>query len=89
MASLFKSVFRSGKTAVLSPPAELSSDLSLAPPTSSGSGAAATAPATEPAVPAANDPAVLQEFLLKNFLLAEQPAETRDTRASASLSVHS
>ena len=76
MASLFKSVFRSEKAAVLNPPAELSSDLSLAPPKSSDSHPAATAPATEPAVPAANDPAVLQEFLLKNFLLEEQPAES-------------
>ena len=81
MQSLFKSIFSSGKTAVLNPPpeprTEVDPDLSLAPPKSSSADGAATAPAAEPSVaPAANGEAVLQDFLLKNFLLDEQPAQT-------------
>src|SRR5271169_4864916 len=76
MASIFKSVFRSEKTAVLNPPAEVSADISAPPPKSSDSGPAAVVPATEPAAPAPNDEAVLQDFLLRNFLLDEPPADT-------------
>jgi uncharacterized protein YjbI with pentapeptide repeats len=91
MQSLFKSIFSSGKTAVLNPPSEPHAEvpvevaaedpaaLSLAPPKSSGAGAAAPAPArsNEPSVePNSDDPAVLQDFLLKNFLLDEQSAPT-------------
>ena len=84
MASIFKSVFRSEKTAVLSPPAEVPADLSAPPPKSSDSVAAAVAPATEPAAPAPNDEAVLQDFLLRNFLLDEPPAETAKPEILAS-----
>jgi len=81
MQSLFKSIFSGGKTAVLIPPAELHTevptelpvDLSLASPKSSSADGAATAPAPEPK---SDDPAVLQDFLLKNFLLDEQSAQT-------------
>src|SRR5271163_2005777 len=81
MQSLFKSIFSSGKTAVLTPPVEshgevptdLLADLSLVPPKSSSADGAATAPAPEPK---SDDPAVLQDFLLKNFLLDEQSAQT-------------
>ena len=81
MQSLFKSIFSSGKTAVLNPPpeprTEVDPDLSLAPPKSSSADGAATAPAAEPSVAtAANGEAVLQDFLLKNFLLDEQSAQT-------------
>ena len=91
MVSLFRSVFGGGKTAVLNPPpdvhaevraeeraeilaevhAGVAADLSLAAPKSSGASAAASAVA-----PAPNDEAVLQDFLLKNFLLDEQSAQT-------------
>src|SRR5580693_9493950 len=79
MQSLFKSIFSGGKTAVLTPPAELHgelpADLSPAPPKSSSASAAAPAPA--PSIePKPDDPAVLQDFLLKNFLLDEQAAQT-------------
>jgi uncharacterized protein YjbI with pentapeptide repeats len=78
MQFLFKSVFSSGKTAVLNPPPDVSPELNLAPPQSAdGAGtAAATAPATEPAGPPPNEEAVLQDFLLKNFLLDDQAAQT-------------
>src|SRR5580658_721694 len=74
MQSLFKSIFSGGKTAVLTPPAELHgelpADLSLAPPKSSSASAAAPAPA--PSIePKPDDPAVLQDFLLN-----EQSAQT-------------
>ena len=89
MQSLFKSIFSGGKTAVLNPPSEVHAetrtevdaevhadapaDLSLAPHTSSG----AAAPAVEPSIaPPVNEEAVLQDFLLKNFLLDEQSAQT-------------
>jgi uncharacterized protein YjbI with pentapeptide repeats len=94
MQSLFKSIFHGGKTAVLSPPAEvhaevpvevhaeIPADLSLAPPKSSSAQGAATAaaptvaPSAAPSTqPAANDEAVLQDFLLKNFLFDEPPAQ--------------
>src|SRR5580658_5972727 len=81
MQSLFKSIFSGGKTSVLTPPAELHgdlpADLSLAPPKSSAADGAATAPAPAPSIePKPDDPAVLQDFLLKNFLLDEQSAQT-------------
>jgi uncharacterized protein YjbI with pentapeptide repeats len=78
MQFLFKSVFSSGKTAVLNPPPDVSPELNLAPPKSADitGSAAAVAPATEPAAPAPNEEAVLQDFLLKNFLLNEQAAQT-------------
>jgi uncharacterized protein YjbI with pentapeptide repeats len=79
MGSLFKSIFHSGKTAVLNPPPDVSANLDLAPPKSSDGTAAA--PAAEPAVPAVNEAAVLQDFLIKNFLLDEPPAETAATKA--------
>ena len=85
MQSLFKSIFSGGKTAVLTPPAELHgelpADLSLAPPKSSPADGAATAPAPAPSIePKPDDPAVLQDFLLKNFLLDEQSAQTATGR---------
>src|SRR5579863_1421757 len=83
MQSLFKSIFSSGKTAVLNPlpepqaevPLEVPADLSLAPPKSSDGTAVApaVAPSTEPKP---DDEAVLQDFLLKNFLLDEQASQT-------------
>jgi uncharacterized protein YjbI with pentapeptide repeats len=89
MQSLFKSIFSGGKTAVLNPPSEPHAEvpvevaveapagLSLAPPKSSSAHGAATAPAPAPSIePKPDDPAVLQDFLLKNFLLDEQPAQT-------------
>ncbi len=81
MQSLFKSIFGGGKTAVLNPPpephSEVPADLSPASPKSFFTDGAATAPAAEPSIaPAANDEAVLQDFLLKNFLLDEQAAQT-------------
>ncbi len=74
MAFLFKSVFGGGKTAVLNPPPGVSADLNLAPPKSSDGTAAA--PATEPVAPAVNEAAVLQDFLIKNFLLDEPAAQS-------------
>jgi len=82
MASLFKSIFHSGKTAVLNPPPDASASLNLAPPKSSD-GTAAT-PATEPVAPAVNEAAVLQDFLIKNFLLDEPTAETMPAEAALS-----
>src|SRR5271169_27960 len=85
MQSLFKSIFHGGKTAVLSPPSEVHAEvpvkapaeLNLAPPKSSSTDGAATAPAPEQSIaPAANEEAVLQDFLLKNFLLDESSAQT-------------
>jgi uncharacterized protein YjbI with pentapeptide repeats len=78
MQFLFKSVFGTGKTAVLNPPPDVSPELNLAAPKSADgtSTAAATAPAHEPAAPPPNEEAVLQDFLLKNFLLDEQAAQT-------------
>src|SRR5580658_4025921 len=90
MQSLFKSIFHSEKTAVLSPPAEPHAEvpaevpaiLSLASPKSSTADGAATAPAPEPSIaPAANQEAVLQDFLLKNFLLDEPSAQTAAPQA--------
>jgi uncharacterized protein YjbI with pentapeptide repeats len=74
MGSIFKSIFHNGKTAVLNPPPEVSPVLNLAPP-NSGDGTAA-APAADPAAPAANEVEVLQDFLIKNFLLDEPLAQT-------------
>jgi uncharacterized protein YjbI with pentapeptide repeats len=74
MAFLFKSVFHLDKPAVLSPPPAVSANLNLSPPKSSDGSAAA--PAAEPAAPATNEAAVLQDFLIKNFLLDGPPAET-------------
>src|SRR5580692_7441430 len=74
MGSLFKSIFHSGKTAVLNPPPDAPVSLNLAPAKSSDGTAAA--PAAEPAAPPVNEAAVLQDFLIKNFLLDEPTAET-------------
>src|SRR5277367_1766900 len=78
MQFLFKSVFGTGRTAVLNPPPDVSPELNLAPPKSADvtATAAAAARAAEPAAPAPNEEAVLQDFLLKNFLLDEQAAQT-------------
>jgi uncharacterized protein YjbI with pentapeptide repeats len=73
MGSIFKSIFHSGKAAVLNPPPDVSPDLNLAPPKSSDG--TAVAPAAEPIAPVANEAAVLQDFLIKNFLLDEPTAE--------------
>ncbi len=82
MGSLFKSIFHGGKTAVLNPPPDVSANLNLAPPKSSDG--TATAPATEPTPPAVNEATVLQEFLIKNFLLDEPTAETAAPEATPS-----
>ncbi len=82
MGSIFKSIFHSSKTAVLNPPPELSPDLNLAPPKNSDGTAAA--PAAEPPAPAANEVEVLQDFLIKNFLLDEPNAQTQPSNASQS-----
>ena len=74
MASIFKSIFHTGKTAVLNPPPEVSADLNLAPQKSSDGTAAA--PASETAAPVVNEAAVLQDFLVKNFLLDDPSAQT-------------
>jgi uncharacterized protein YjbI with pentapeptide repeats len=87
MGSLFKSIFHGGKTAVLNPPPDVSANLNLAP-TKSSDGTAA-APATEPAAPAVNEAAVLQDFLIKNFLLDEPPAEPAPPKAPPSYAHHS
>jgi uncharacterized protein YjbI with pentapeptide repeats len=87
MGSLFKSIFHGGKTAVLNPPPDVSANLNLAP-TKSSDGTAA-APATEPAAPAVNEAAVLQDFLIKNFLLDEPPAESAPPKAPPSYAHHS
>jgi uncharacterized protein YjbI with pentapeptide repeats len=73
MAFLFKSVFRAEKTAVLTPPPEVPSDLNLVPPKFPAPPVPIAAPAAEPVV---NEAAVLQDFLIKNFLLDEPSAET-------------
>jgi uncharacterized protein YjbI with pentapeptide repeats len=74
MGSIFKSIFHSGKTAVLNPPPDVSADLNLAQQKSSDG--TAVAPATEPAAPVVNEAAVLQDFLIKNFLLDGPSAAT-------------
>jgi uncharacterized protein YjbI with pentapeptide repeats len=75
MGSIFKSIFHTGKTAVVNPPSpDVSADLNLAP--SKSSDGTAAAPAAEPAAPAVNEAAVLQDFLIKNFLLDEPSAQT-------------
>ena len=73
MAFLFKSVFRAEKTAVLTPPPEVPSDLNLVPPQFPTPQVPIAAPSAEPVV---NEAAVLQDFLIKNFLLDEPSAET-------------
>jgi uncharacterized protein YjbI with pentapeptide repeats len=74
MGSIFKSIFHAGKTAVLNPPPDVSADLKLAPQKSCDGTAAA--PASETAAPVVNEAAVLQDFLVKNFLLDEPSAQT-------------
>ena len=73
MAFLFKSVFRAEKTAVLTPPPEVPADLNLVPPQFPAPQVPIAAPSAEPVV---NEAAVLQDFLIKNFLLDEPSAET-------------
>jgi uncharacterized protein YjbI with pentapeptide repeats len=74
MGSIFKSIFHTGKAAVLNPPPEVSADLNLAPQKSSDG--AAAAPPSESAAPVVNEAAILQDFLIKNFLLDEPSAPT-------------
>jgi uncharacterized protein YjbI with pentapeptide repeats len=81
MAFLFKSVFRAEKTAVLTPPPEVPSDLNLVPPQFPAPQVPVAAPSAEPAV---NEVAVLQDFLIKNFLLDEPSAETATAEAPLS-----
>jgi uncharacterized protein YjbI with pentapeptide repeats len=81
MGSIFKSIFHTGKTAVLNPPPEVSADLNLAPQKSSDG--AAAAPPSESAVPVVNEAAVLQDFLIKNFLLDEPSAPSAAPYAPA------
>src|SRR5271156_6383085 len=83
MQSLFKSIFHGGKTAGLSPPAEvhaevpvevhaeIPADLSLAPPKSSSAQGAATAaaPTVAPSAAPSTQPAANDEAVLQDFLL--------------------
>jgi len=71
MAFLFKSIFPKGKTAAISPPPEVRADLNLVPTQFSSPRVSDAAPSSEPV---ANEAAVLQDFLIKNFLLDEPPA---------------
>jgi uncharacterized protein YjbI with pentapeptide repeats len=82
MGSLFKSIFHGGKSAVLNPPPEAPVGLNLAPAQSSDGTAAASA--AEHAAPPVNEAAVLQDFLIKNFLLDEPTAETATPEATPS-----
>jgi uncharacterized protein YjbI with pentapeptide repeats len=74
MGSIFKSIFHTGKSAVLNPPPDASADLNLAPQKSSDGTAAA--PASESAASVVDEAAVLQDFLIKNFLLDEPSAQS-------------
>src|ERR1700679_185303 len=74
MGTIFKSIFHTGKSAVLNPPPDASADLSLAPQKSADGTAAA--PAAESAAPVVTKAAVLQDLLIKNFLLDEPSAQT-------------